>query len=127
MSKIGIGVGEEFPVNDAKGPPTAPTGAPEGGNWGRRYWRRRRFLLHVLTRIAFVALVISAMVWMFYPAPYAQLPPYGYYPYHRHFWFFPFFPIFLIAFFAFAWRRQGCYAHHHHWHDHCVGDDREEA
>lgn len=130
MSKIGIGVGEEFPVDDAKAPPTPPPGDNDGNEPERRYWRRR-FFLHLLTRIAFIALVIAAIVWTFsphyfYPGPYAHLPPYGYYPYPHHF-FFPLFPILLIAFFAFAWRRRGCYGYHRHWGDHRRGHYHDEA
>jgi len=120
MSKIGIGIGEDFPVEDAKTPPIPPPDGPQSDDARRRHWRWR-FFLHVLTRIAFIALIIAAIVWMFSPhyfspGPYAHLPPYGYYPYPHHF-FFPFFPILLIAFFVFAWRRRGCYGHHRHWHD----------
>lgn len=130
MSKIGVGVGEEFPVDDAKVPPTPPPGGNDGNEPERRYWRRR-FFLHLLTRIAFIALVIAAIVWMFsphyfYPGPYAHLPPFGYYPYSHHF-FFPLFPILLIAFFAFAWRRRGCYGYHRHWGGHRRGHYHDEA
>ena len=95
MSKIGIGVGEEFPVEDAKTPPTPPQEEPENDDGERRHWRRHRWL-HILTRVAFIALVIAAIVWMFtpnyfLPGPYAQVPPYRFYPY-PHFFFFPFFP-----------------------------------
>ena len=132
MSKIGIGVGEEFPVEDAKTPPTPPPEEPENDDGERRHWRRHRWL-HILTRIAFIGLVIAAIVWMFtpnyfLPGPYAQVPPYRFYPY-PHFFFFPFFPILLIALFAFAWRRRGCYRshYHRHWHDERRGDHRQEA
>src|SRR5256885_2138761 len=119
MSKIGIGVGEEFPVDDAKTPPPPPPEESEGDDGQRRYWRRHHWL-HILTRVALIAFVIAAIVWMFtphyfFPGPYAGVPPYRFYPY-PHFFFFPFFPILLVAFFAFAWRRRGCYRHHHH-HD----------
>jgi hypothetical protein len=119
MTKIGIGVGEEFPVDDATTPPALPPGDSNDDDGGRRHWRRR-VLLHVLTRIAFISLVIAAIVWMFspryfYPGPYANLPPYYLHP--HHFFFFPFFPILLIALFALAWRRRGCHGHHRHWHD----------
>jgi hypothetical protein len=121
MTKIGIGVGEDFPVDDATTPPTPPPGNSGHDNHERRHWRRR-FLLHILTRVGFIAAVIAAIVWMFspgyfYPGPYARLPPYGYYPYPHHFFFFPFFPILLIAIVALAWRRRGCYGHRRHWHD----------
>jgi hypothetical protein len=118
MTKIGIGVGEEFPVDDATTPPAPPTGHSNDDDGRRRHWRRR-FLLHILTRVAFIALVVAAIVWMFsphyfYPGPYANLP--GYYPRPHHFFFFPLFPILLIGFFALAWRRGGCHGHHRHWH-----------
>ena len=132
MSKIGIGVGEEFPVEDAKTPPAPPPGGPGGGGREHRHGRWHGSL-HILTRVAFLALVIAAIVWMFTPhysfqGPYAQLPPRGFYPYPHHFFFFPFFPILLIALFAFAWRRRGChrYHHHHHWHDE-PGDGRRQG
>ena len=130
MSKIGIGIGEEFPVDDAKAPPNPP-GHPDGNEPGRRHWRGH-FILHVLARVVLIALVIAAIVWMFsphyfYPGPYAHVPPYGYYPYAHHFFFFPFFPLLLIALFAFAWRRGRCYGYHRYRDDHRRGHYHEEA
>ena len=124
MSKIGIGVGEDFPVQDAT------PGDPDG-NDAERHHCRRRYVLHVLTRIVLIGLIIAAIFWMFSPhyfhgGPYASLAPYRYHPYPHHF-FFPFFPLLLIALFAFAWRRRGCYRHHHHRHDGRRHVYREEA
>jgi nitrate reductase NapE component len=86
VSKIGIGIGEDFPVEDAKTPPIPPPDGPGSDDARRRHWRWH-FFLHLVTRIAFIALIIAAIVWMFSlhyfsPGPYAHLPPYGYYPYH---------------------------------------------
>ncbi len=131
MSKIGIGVGSEFPVDDANAPPPPPANGATGGDNGRRRSWRGHLVLHILTRLAFIALVIAAIVWMFsphyfYAGPYAQLPSRAY-PYPHHFFFFPFFPILLIALFALVWRRRGCYGRHRHWHDESRGDRRQEA
>src|SRR5437660_1103341 len=103
MSKFGVGVGEEFPVEDAKPPQSGGPEQPER----RRHWRGHH-LLHVLTRLALIALMISAIAWLFrphyafYPDPYFPYAAYGY-PHH---FFFPFFPVLLVAILlAFAWRR----------------------
>ena len=102
MAKFGIGVGEEFPA----GEPSPETPPPE---------RRHRhsgwhIALHIAARLAVVALVIGAAVWLFhgfggpYPGPYAGYHRYG---------FFPFFPLLLIVLLIFALRRR----HHcgHGW------------
>ena len=117
MAKFGIGVGEEFPVEEA-GPPGPPN--PEDSEHRRRRWRRFYFL-HLLMRIAFVALIVSALVWLFrpvrpfYPDPY--LLPYGLNPYPHHF-FFPFFPVLLVGLLiALLLRRRSCYGHGwQYWH-----------
>jgi hypothetical protein len=121
MAKLGIGVGEEFPVEEA-GPPSPPTPEDEGRR--RRRWRRFYFL-GLLTRLAVIALIVSALVWLFrpraqfYPDPY--LLPYGFYPYPHHF-FFPFFPLLLVGLLiAILLRRRSCYGprywhDRHHWH-----------
>ena len=58
MAKYGIGVGEEFPVDEPKNPP--PPEDDDERRKMRRRWRRFYFL-HVLTRIALIALVISGI------------------------------------------------------------------
>jgi len=128
MTKFGIGVGEEFPDEDAR-PPDPPS--PE--DTALRHWRRFHFL-HLLTRIALVALVVSALVWLFrprghfYPDPY--LFPYGFYPYPHHF-FFPFFPVLLVGLLiAFLLRRRSCYGPRdgYCWRHHGPnGGDRSEG
>src|SRR5215831_8168445 len=97
MTKFGVGVGEEFPVEDAK--PAEPPPPDEGAEQRWRRWRRHGFF-HFLARLALIALVVAAIVWLsgprvyVYPDPY--LLPYGPYPYARHF-FFPFFPLLLVG------------------------------
>jgi hypothetical protein len=130
MTKIGIGVGEEFPVDEPPPPPPPPT--DEERNRRERHWRWHR-RLHIATRVAFLALIVAAIFWMFGGNHYAATDAAGAVrPYPHHF-FFPFFPIFLLLLFAFAWRRRGCYGgrshwhhHHHHYHRH-DGDPREET
>jgi hypothetical protein len=97
-----------------------------------RHWRWHRWL-HIATRVAFLALIVAAIVWMFgaphYMPTAAATGAIRPYPHH----FFPFFPIFLLLLVAFAWRRRGCYGgrghwHRHHHHDHRHdGDPREET
>ena len=131
MSKIGVGVGEEFPVEDP--PPPSPPPSEEVRQRMERHWRWHRWL-HIATRIAFPALIVAAIVWMFTGPHYvptgaaADIRPYPY-----HFFFFPFFPIlFFVLLFA-LFRRRGCYGgwgywhHHHHHYHHRHGDPREEA
>jgi hypothetical protein len=125
MAKFGIGVGEEFPVDEPANPPPADD---DEERRRRRHWRLHHWL-HLLTRVALIALIISAIVWMFrprgfYPGPYA---PYAFHPYPHHF-FFPFFPILLVVLLiAFARRRHGCYGMRRHWHHENRGDHREEV
>ncbi|HYM17425.1 MAG TPA: hypothetical protein VEU06_02575 [Micropepsaceae bacterium] len=119
MAKLGIGVGEEFPVEEA-GPPPPPT--PEDEE--RRRWRPFYFL-HLLGRVGVIALIVSVLVWLFrpirpfYPDPY--LLPYGFFPYPHHV-FFPFFPLLLVGLLiAILVRRRSCYGprdwnNRHHWH-----------
>ena len=96
-----------------------------------RHWRWHRWL-HIATRVAFLALIVTAIVWMFTGPHYAVTGAAAgsVRPFPHHF-FFPFFPILLLLLFAFAWRR-GCGGwrrgwHHHHYHHHHYGDPREEA
>ena len=125
MTKIGVGVGEEFPVDEP--PPPKPDPERDAALEAReRYWRRHHYL-HVATRVAFIALIAALIVWMFvaplYVAPIAASGA----VHHPHF-FFPFFPLLLILLFAFAWRRRaGCHYGHHHWHDEPRSRDRTEA
>ena len=123
MAKFGIGVGEEFPVEE---PQRKPEESEEALAERRRYWRRHQ-MLHLATRIAVIALILAAIVWMFVPHPYAAGPyaPYGY-GYHRHF-FFPFFPLLLFFVIAMAWRRGGCWRGRHWHHGHRGGRDGGEA
>lgn len=120
MAKFGIGVGEEFPVDEAA--PARPDDDEErkrGRQWRLHHW------LHLLTRVALIALIVSAIVWLFrprgfYPGPYA---PYAVHLYPYHF-LFPIFPVLLIVLLiAFARRHHGCYGGRRHWHD----EHREEV
>ena len=127
MAKFGIGVGEEFPVDDAKTPNPPPSDPDDQGRKMRRHWRRHR-VLHFVTRVALFALIVSGIAWLFRPhyfyGPYA---PYAFHPYAHHV-FFPFVPVLLIAvFLAFAWRRHGCYGMRRHWHDEHGGNNGEGA
>src|ERR1700704_2397222 len=72
MAKFGIGVGEEFPVDEPPNPPP-PDNDEERGR--RRHWRLHHWL-HLLTRVAVLALIVSAIVWLF-RAPH-------FYPYSAH-------------------------------------------
>ena len=117
MSKLGVGVGEEFPVEDAR--PNEPPPPPADDEERRRRWRRFRFF-HFLAHLALIGLVVAGIVWLFrprtylYPDPY--LLPYGFYPYPHHF-FFPFFPVlFVVLLLALFWRRRGCHVRYRHWH-----------
>ena len=116
MTKFGIGVGEEFPVEEP--PPGRPDPEREAALAARDRYRRQHHYLHVATRIAVIALLVAFIVWMFVPHPYITAPgAVGGYGFHRHF-FFPFFPLLLILLFAFAWRRRaGCHYRYRHWHD----------
>jgi hypothetical protein len=116
MAKFGIGVGEEFPVDE----PPARNPSENEADYAvrRRYWRQH-FYLHLATRLAFIALIVAFIVWMF--IPHAAVPladgAQGYYGY-RHHYFFPF-PLLLILLFVLAMRAMGHrrWHHHHHWHD----------
>jgi uncharacterized membrane protein len=84
-------------------------------------------LLHILTRVALIALIISAIVWMFrphgfYPGPYAS---YAFHPYPHHF----FFPVLLLVLLIVFVRHHhhGRHGMHRHWHHHHRGDHREEV
>ena len=127
MTKIGIGVGEEFPVDNATPSNPPPPDDEEERKRRRRHWRWHLFL-HLLTRVALIALIVSAIVWMFrpqgfYPGPYAAD---ALHPYPHHF-FFPFFPVLLIVLLiVFALRRHH-HGMHRHWHHEHRGDHREEV
>ena len=129
MAKFGIGVGEEFPVNE----PPARNASESDADYAerRRYWRQHHYL-HLATRLAVVALIVSFIVWMFIPHPPMPMPMpagmHGPYGFHHHF-FFPF-PLLLIVLFVLAWRGFGRrhWHHHHHRHDESHWRrDREEA
>jgi hypothetical protein len=124
MSKFGVGVGEDFPVDE----PPSPRPESEEERAQRLRHRRHHHMLHIATRIAFLALIVAFIVWMFVPHPYTAGPagygPYGY-GFHRHV-FFPFFPLLLIFVLAMAWRRR-CYGPYRHWHEHRHYDRREEG
>jgi len=112
MPKLGIGVGEEFPVGDP--PPNAPE--PE-----RRHRRSGwHFAFHILLKVAAIALVIGLIGWMFYGFGGAWHGPYAYYPgWHGHF-FFPFFPLLLVLLLIFTFRRRHYYGYGcemRRWHD----------
>jgi hypothetical protein len=119
MAKFGVGVGEEFPVDEPS--KTEPqTQGPERpcGPCGFGYRSGGRHFTHVLFRVAIIALVIAGIASLFRPHfyPYAY-GPYGYYPYPHHFFFFPFFPVLLIGLFIlFAWR-GGRHRRWRRWHD----------
>ena len=119
MSKFGIGVGEEFPVRDA-----APrNAAPPEGDCGHRYGRWHR-VFHWALRLTFLALMVSAIVFLLRPHEFGAgfHGPYAFHPGHHH----VFFPILLIVLLAlFAWRRGG--GHHRHWHHHPHRDHGEGA
>src|SRR5258706_14212040 len=111
MAKFGIGVGEEFPVDEAAPPNPPPPDNDEERKRRRRHWRLH-WVMHLLTRVALIALIVSGIVWLvrpqsFHSGPYA---PYAFYPYPQHF-IFPLFPILLILLlFAVLRRRQGWYS-----------------
>ena len=125
MAKFGIGVGEEFPVDEP--PPRNPAESDADYAERRRYWRQH-YYLHLATRLAVIALIVAFIVWMFIPPPMVTVPDgaHAYYGYHRH--FFPF-PLLFILLFVLAWRAIGHrrWHHHHHWHDGRRDRDREEA
>ena len=119
MAKFGVGVGEEFPVDEP-----AKSETPNSKGSGRCGWRGHHrnhrfgwlhFGLHVVFRLAIIGLVIAAAVSLFEPHHFAD-SPHGY-PYHHHMLFFPFLLIGLLLLFAF--RR-----HHHHWHRHWHDEPR---
>jgi len=127
MAKFGIGVGEEFPVNE---PPARNASESDADYAERRRYGRHHHYLHLATRLAVVALIVSFIVWMFIPHPPMPMPAgmHGPYGFHHHF-FFPF-PLLLIVLFVLAWRGFGRrhWHHHHHRHDEPRSwRDREEA
>ena len=125
MAKFGVGVGEEFPVDEPASPP--PAGAERACG---RHGHGRRFgwlhlTLHVLFRVAVIALVIAAAVSLLRPHD-GGISPNGFYPYHHH-GFFPFFPVLLIVLLVFALARGGRYRRWRHWHDSPRRDGGEEV
>ena len=127
MAKFGIGVGEEFPINEPPG--RGPSESEADYAERRRHWRRHYWLHVATTRIAVIALIVAFIVWMFIPQPMPVLPDgaRGYYGYRHH--FFPF-PLLMILLFALAWRalaHRRWHHHHHHWDHGPRRRDREEA
>jgi hypothetical protein len=123
MAKFGIGVGEEFPVDE---PPNPPPPDDDEERRRRRHWRWH-FVLHLLTRVALLALIISAIVWLFRAPHFYPYAADAFHPYPYHF-FFPIFPVLLIVLLiAFARRHRGCYGMRRHWHHEHRGDHREEV
>jgi hypothetical protein len=135
MAKIGVGVGEEFPVDDAQPPKSPPPGEPPP----REPWHHRggwHFALHVLARVALIALLIGGIAWLFSGHGFHGYAygPYAFHPmYHRGF-FFPFFPVLLIVLLVgFAFRRHhyygpGCYGYGmRRWHDEMHRDRGERT
>jgi hypothetical protein len=117
MAKFGIGVGEEFPVDDAAARNPPPPKSPDAER-ECRYDRRGHRMMHLFVWLAFTALIAVFLAWMFVPHGHMHgfAGPYAFYPYHHHF-FFPFFPVLLIVLLlGFAFRhRHGCYGSHR-WH-----------
>lgn len=131
MAKFGIGVGEEFPVDDAAPRNSSASQSENPDNEHRGHWRGHRFL-HLATRLAFLALIVAFIVWMFVPHGHMHgfAGPYAFYPYHHHF-FFPFFPVLLLVLLlGFAFRhRHFCHGSHrwHRGHRHNEPRDRGEG
>src|SRR5579872_2075089 len=120
MAKFGIGVGEEFPA----GEPSPDSHSPDRLHLHSRW----HLALHMALRLAVIALVIGAAVWLFhgFGGPYAGPHRFG---------FFPFIPLFLIALLIFALRRRHYCGHGwrmgirydemRYWHDQMHRDRRE--
>jgi hypothetical protein len=114
MAKLGVGVGEEFPIGEP--PRKTPEETEQERAQRRRHWRQHH-VLGLITRIAAIALIVSLIVWMFVPHGHVAVAdgPRDFYHYGHHY-FFPF-PLLLILLFVLAWRgfvRHG----HRHWHRH---------
>ena len=120
MAKFGVGVGEEFPVDEPAQPPQQSRERYCGRHGHRLGWLH--LSLHVLFRVAIIVLVIAAAVSLFRPHPYG---PDGFHPYPHHF-LFPFFPVLLIVLVLAFVRRRGFYRRRRHWHDE-HRDDRGEG
>ncbi len=108
MSKVGIGVGEEFPLGDPPPDTSEPERPHRHAGW--------HLALNIALRLALLALIIAGIVWMF--TGFGVHPGYAPYGYHRHF-FFPFFPLLLVLLLIFAFRRRHYYGYCHfrRWHD----------
>ena len=109
MSKFGVGVGEEFPVEDPEG--LGPKPLTEEEKALRLRFMKRHFWLGLVIRLAFVGMLAGSMVWLFRNNHFDQTA----FAAHHHHGFFPFFPfLLLMMFLMFAYRR-------HHWHGygHC--------
>jgi hypothetical protein len=120
MTKLGVGVGEEFPVDDAKmrEAPSQEDGAQTycGRGWHGHHHGRWHFGWHVLFRLAILGLLIGGVM-SFFGWHDLHDPIHAAYPYPHHF-FAPVFWIVLLVALVF-WR--GAW-HRHHWHDHPRGD-----
>ena len=126
MAKFGVGVGEEFPVDEpAASPPPAAAEHACGRHGHNTRLRWLHLTLHVLFKVAVIALVIAAAVSLLRPHDVA-IPPNEFSPYHHH-GFFPFFPVLLIVLLVFALRRGGRYRRWRHWHDSPRRDGGEEV
>lgn len=120
MAKFGIGVGEEFPAGDPSPDRLPPDHRHRRGGW--------HITLHIALRLAVIALVIGAFVWLFhgFGGPYAGPHRYG---------FFPFFPLLIIVLLIFAlrrrhycghgWRMRYRYDEMRYWHDQMHRERRE--
>jgi hypothetical protein len=111
MAKLGVGVGEEFPVDEAAPKDPSQTNESEphcGRGWGHHHGRWH-FAGHVLFRLAIVGLLIAGVM-SFFVRHDIHDGFHGFHPYPHHF-FFPFLAIALLAVLVF---RRG--RHHRHWH-----------
>ena len=124
MAKLDVGVGEEFPVDEAKPrEPATETNEPERGcgrGWHGHHHGRWHFIGHVLFRLAILGLLIGGVMSFFrWHDMHDSL--HAVYPYPHHF-FAPLFWIVLLIALVF-WRGHW---HHRHWHDHSRGGNGEK-